>query len=367
MQPPPTLASPGARSSTKPSETGYGIIDCDVHVTPKNRDEIRKHLDPKWHYRNLNTGRDIYGHPMYVNRTDAKPPNGGGPGSDPAFLRKQLVDEFGISHCVLLHRSFSNCLPYAEWATAKAAAFNDWLAETWLGAYNGDGVFKGSIQISHQDPQAAAREIERWAGHPHMVQALSDSGARMPYGNQFYDPIYAACQRHDLPFTMHVGTDGQGINAQASVGYPTHYIEWSTAHSVGYQNHLVSMLVEGVFERFPNLKVVFVEGGVSWLATMLWRLDTLYARYNAEVPFLKRKPSEYVRDHVRLTSQPLERPESDKHLVRMLELMDAEHVLMFSSDYPHWDFDSPKYAFPKLPDAMRRRIFFDNARELYKL
>ena len=86
-----------------------------------------------------------------------------------------------------------------------------------------------------------------------------------------------------------------------------------------------------------------------------------------EVPWLKRKPSEYIRDHVRFTSQPIERPDKDKHLLKLLDLMDAEHILMFSSDYPHWDFDDPNYAFPKLPAPMRQRIFYENAKELYGL
>jgi predicted TIM-barrel fold metal-dependent hydrolase len=127
------------------------------------------------------------------------------------------------------------------------------------------------------------------------------------------------------------------------------------------------MLIEGVFEKFPGLKVVLVEGGVAWLPALMWRLDTQYERFRSEVPWLTKKPSEYIKEHVRLTSQPIERPDNDKHLLKMLELMDAQHILMFSSDYPHWDFDSPKHSFPKMPQWMRKRIFFENARELYRL
>jgi len=86
-----------------------------------------------------------------------------------------------------------------------------------------------------------------------------------------------------------------------------------------------------------------------------------------EVPWVRKTPSEYLRDHVRLSSQPLERPADDQHLLWMLEMMDAEHLLMFASDYPHWDFDSPTHAFPKLPQKLYNRIFFENAREFYGL
>jgi predicted TIM-barrel fold metal-dependent hydrolase len=158
-----------------------------------------------------------------------------------------------------------------------------------------------------------------------------------------------------------------GINEQPSPGYPTHYIEWHTCLSLSFQAHLVSFITEGVFERFPRFKVVLVEGGVSWLPALMWRLDAEYKGLRYEVPWLTKRPSEYLRDHVRLASQPLERPDNDQHLLQMLDMMDARHLLMFSSDYPHWDFDSPKRAFPKLPEELHRRIFTDTARELYGL
>jgi predicted TIM-barrel fold metal-dependent hydrolase len=158
-----------------------------------------------------------------------------------------------------------------------------------------------------------------------------------------------------------------GINIQPSPGYPTHYIEWHTCLSHAFQAHLVSLLTEGVFERFPSYRVVLVEGGVSWLAPLIWRLDQEWKALRSEVPWVRRRPSDYLRDHVRLTSQPLERPDDDRHLLQMLEMMDAEHLLLFSSDYPHWDFDSPRHAFPMLPERLHRRVFEENARELYGL
>jgi uncharacterized protein len=71
--------------------------------------------------------------------------------------------------------------------------------------------------------------------------------------------------------------------------------------------------------------------------------------------------------NVRLSTQPLERPSSDEHLLNMFEAMDAGSILMFASDYPHWDFDSPTHAFPKMPKELRERIFSENARSFYGL
>lgn len=349
------------------SKIKTGIIDCDVHPYPKNKEEIQSYMKQPFRERFNSGGRGHYGNPVHGDRQDAKPPSGGPSGSDPEFLREQHVQKYGIDHCILLPRAFCNLLPDPDYATAVAAAFNDWLADTWLGTYNDDGVFKGSITIAHQDPIAAAAEIKRWAGHPHFVQVMTDSGARAPFGQRQYYPIYEACGEAGLPLAIHPGTDGMGINIQPTPGYPTHYIEWHTCLSLGFQAHLVSFITEGVFERFPGLKIVLVEGGVSWLPALMWRLDAEYKALRYEVPWVKKRPSEYLRDHVRLTSQPLERPDNDSHLLQTLEMMDAEHLLMFSSDYPHWDFDSPKLAFPKLPEPLWQRIFHTNAKQLYKL
>ncbi len=344
-----------------------GIIDCDVHVSPKNIDEIRAYMTPPFRDRYRGGGRGFFGNPVHGGRIDARPPDGSRAGSNPEFLREQLIDEYGIGHAVLLPRAFCNLQPDPDFGIAIAAAHNAWLADTWLTKYNEDGCFKGSITIAHQDPQAAAEEIDKWGNHPHYVQVMTDSGARAPFGQRQYYPIYEACERHGLPLAIHPGTDGMGINIQASPGYPTHYIEWHTCLSLSFQAHLVSLITEGVFERFPNFKVVLTEGGVSWLPTLMWRLDAEWRALRPEVPWVKKRPSEYLRDHVRLSSQPLERPEKDEWLLTTFEAMDAEHILMFSSDYPHWDFDSPKTAFPKLPEHLHKRIFELNARELYGL
>ncbi|TBL79349.1 amidohydrolase family protein [Paenibacillus thalictri] len=344
-----------------------GIIDCDVHVYPKSMEELKRYMQEPWRDRHKPMGRGFYENPVHGSRLDAKPPGGGGPGTDPAFLREQLIEEYGIDHAILLPRAFCNMHPDPDYAAAIAAAYNDWLADTWLGRYNEDGVFKGSITIAHQDPALAAKEIDRWAGHPHFVQVMTDSGARAPFGQRQYYPIYEACERGGFPFAIHPGTDGMGINEQPSPGYPTHYIEWHTCLSLSFQAHLVSFITEGVFERFPGFKVVLVEGGVAWLPALMWRLDAEYKGLRYEVPWLTKKPSEYLRDHVRITSQPIERPDNDAYLLQTLEMMDARHLLMFASDYPHWDFDSPTRAFPKLPELLHSRIFSENARELYGL
>jgi len=120
-----------------------------------------------------------------------------------------------------------------------------------------------------------------------------------------------------------------------SAGYPTSYIQWHTCLSQNFAAHTVSLVCDGVFQKFPRLKFVLIEGGVSWLAPLMWRLDKNYKALRSEVPWLTRLPSEYIKEHVRLTTQPIEEPADPRDLLRIFEIIDAERTLMYSSDYPH--------------------------------
>ncbi|WP_300016119.1 amidohydrolase family protein [Pseudonocardia sp.] len=362
-----TTAEPRVGPATPQRAVRRGIVDTDVHPVPRGVEEIKQFLPMPWREMYAGERRAFYNNPVHGSRLDSVPPDGGPKGSDPDFLRLQLMETYGVSHPILVPRTFCNIQPDPDYGSAIAAAFNEWLMATWLTEYNHDGAFKGSITINHHDPQRAVEEIEKWAGHPHIVQVVTDSGARFPFGQRFYHPIYEACQRHGLPLAVHPGTDGMGVNIQPTPGMPTHYIEWHCSMSLAFQSHLVSLLTEGVFERFPGLRMAFLEGGVAWLPPLMWRLDAYWKALRREIPWVRKAPSEYLRDHVRLASQPLERPANDKHLLSILDAMDAEHILMFSSDYPHWDFDSPTRAFPKLPDELWRKIFVDNASSFYGL
>lgn len=345
-----------------------GIIDCDVHPIPKSLDQIRQYMPKYWQGRFRGGGRGLfYGNPSHGHRLDAVPPEGGPAGSDPNFVRKQLMEPFNIKKAILIPRENSCQFPDLDYGNAIASAYNEWIADTWIGPDNPDGVFKTSIVINHSDPSAAAKEIDRWAGHKHVVQVTTDSGARFLMGHRNFHPIFEACCRHNLPLALHPGLDGIGINILPSPGNPSHYIEWHTCMSLSFMAHLVSLLTEGTFERYPDLRIVLVEGSSTWIVPLMWRLNMEYKALRHEIPWVKKRPSDYLRDHIRVTSQPLERPDDDEDLLHMLRMMDAEHIMMFSSDYPHWDFDNPKLAFPKLPEKLYNRIFFENAEQFYNL
>jgi predicted TIM-barrel fold metal-dependent hydrolase len=136
-------------------------------------------------------------------------------------------------------------------------------------------------------------------------------------------------------------------------------------HAQAQQSLLISMILEGVFERLPTLKVVLIEGGLAWAAALAWRLDRQYAKLKRELPHLKRLPSEYMRTNVWFTTQPIEEPEPRSQLAETIDWIGWDRVL-FATDYPHWDFDDPAQALPiRMDETQRRQVFLENAKAVY--
>ena len=121
-------------------------------------------------------------------------------------------------------------------------------------------------------------------------------------------------------------------------------------------------------ERYPNLKVIWIESGLAWLPFLMQRLDNEYMMRSSEVPLLKKKPSDYMRD-MYYTTQPMEMVENRKALELTFELLKADTQLLYSSDYPHWDMDLPStiYDLPFLNEQQKRNILGGNAVRLFNL
>lgn len=346
------------------------LVDTDVHNAVRDLEEFLPFLDEVWHEQWLESGvgvANVYHSPIGVMRDDAVPEDGGSPGSDPYFVKNHHLDKYDIDYAILTGSGHDRVSlhPDPDYGTAVASAYNDWLIETWLEA---SPRYKGSILVNNSDPPAAAREIDRMGSHPDMVQVLMCSGARMLYGQRFYHPVYEAAERSGLPVAIHPGSEGVGVSGPSTPsGYPTRYFEWHNALSLNFMAHINSLICEGVFERFPELKVVAIEGGICWLPHLMWRMDKNYKALRSTVPWLKRLPSEYIKEHIRLTTQPIEESEDPNQVAQIFDMIEADKIAMFSSDYPHWDFDNPKMALPPLTKEAKRQIMAWNAVELYGL
>ena len=216
-----------------------------------------------------------------------------------------------------------------------------------------------------EDGDLAAEEIDRASQHPGFVQVLVTARTSEPLGRRRYWKLYEAAARNNLPVGIHFG--GTGGRPLTGAGWPSHYLEDHAGMPQAFQAQVISLVCEGVFERFPELKIVLIEGGLAWIPPLAWRLDRSWERLREEVPYLSHPPSSYIRKHFWITTQPMEEPPQGKYFWQLLEQLDSNDRLLFATDYPHWDFDNPDRALPShLPPPLRRRILADNARALYR-
>jgi predicted TIM-barrel fold metal-dependent hydrolase len=254
-------------------------------------------------------------------------------------------------------------LPQGEYAAGLAAGYNDWLLAEWLAR---DERLRASIVVAPQRPKLAAAEIDRLGSHPGFVQViLPIASPEVAWGHDSFDPIWEACVRNDLLVAFHHHVPQGRPN---SSGWPRSYFELRCQYGTVFQNQLFSIVANGVFTKFPQLHMVFVEGGFSWVPGVMWRMDQSWRALRREVPWLTQRPSDVIREHVKLTTQPMEEPDDPAHLLQLIDMMGSDELLMFATDYPHWDFDSPQRALPSLlPKELREKIFWENAHAFYAL
>ena len=360
-----TLAAPD-RAGT--GHTRLATIDCDIHNYLPSDTTLRKYLSERWcRYLDHFAGRVFHGlyYPLasqHAARTDAWPPSGLSPGSDLSFMQEQLLNRWDLEHGILLPLLGAGKQLNLEWGGAMSRAANDWQAAEWL---DPEPRLRGSIVVTYEAPDLAVAEIHDRARDKRFVQVEFESRTHEPLGRRKYWPIYEAAAEHGLPIGMHFGA--QGGWPITGVGSPSFYIEYHTGQAQSFQDQVISLVTEGVFERFPTLKFVLIEGGFGWLPPVMWRLDRAYARLKEEVPHLRRLPSEYIREHFWLTTQPIEEPHDPADFVVLLDDLGMDDHIMFSTDYPHWDFDAPDAAIPtSLAPERRRKIMSQNARALYR-
>jgi predicted TIM-barrel fold metal-dependent hydrolase len=345
------------------------IIDADVHPWV-NGDiaGLRKYLSRSWweHFDSRLVLPNQWLRPPLArassNRLDALPPGGGEAGSDPVFMKEDHLDRHNVAHAILssIQSGKLAALPNASEALVLATAFNEFFPV--------DSRYKLAMVVAAHDPSASAIEIRRLGPLPGVVAVFLPL-LNIKMGNRHYYPIYEAAEELGLPILIHpTGTEG-GFPTSVSFagGTPSSYSERHTDFPQIGMSALSSLIFEGVFTRFPGLKLLAAEFGFSWLPHMLWRMDQNWHQFRKEVPWVKVPPSQTVLDHVRFTSQPIEEPEKPEYLDQILAMIHAERTLLFSTDYPHWDNDFPSQTLTRIGPEMRRRIFFENAAELFNL
>jgi uncharacterized protein len=349
------------------------IIDAAVFANMKRNDVLFEYIPEPLKRKFLpGTARGFYPAPTGIApfgefTRDALPEDAGPmelPGSNPAITRAKLT-EMGIDRAVLTPIT-RGLLPSTNTMGVVCNATNRWLAETWLESGNTDGFFSGSITVDPRDTEAAIAEIDLWADRPDMAQVVVPLQVHVPYGQRIYWPLWEAAAKRGLPIAVRAD-GGAGVEfPPTGTGFPRTFIEFSSLLPLIFVHHLSSLIAEGTFEKFPELKFVFVDGGHDVVRSLTWTLDTTYPTCRGETPWVKRMPSEYLADHVRFITSDLEKSnlEGDE-LADWYRITDAADLLMYGSRYPHWTSMPPEDVLPGQADGDRARVLAGNARSFY--
>jgi len=290
-----------------------------------------------------------------------------------AHAEKKAMNRFGLDY-VFITPTLNLYLPIfsdERFAHVLAKAYNDFLVAEFLD--DGPEGFMGAITVSPLAPDKAAEEIDRMIDHPEMVGVVMGStGIFPPLGDRRYEPVYETLVDHDLPLVLH-GATGSFISAHPFIkrGLKSYGELHVVSHPFSQMIQITSIVGQGIPERYPELDIVFQEAGIGWIPFTMYRLDNEYTKRRSEFPHLCKRPSEYIKDQFYFTTQPMAEPEETKHLTWMIEMFEGTENLMFSTDFPHYDFDTPEELFNMIrnhfgADAVQN-VFGGNAAEVFGL
>lgn len=337
-----------------------GAIDCDVHPRAPRRADLMPFLDAYW--REIFVSREIEHIDLMSYPENAVPNrNEDGPVTDAADLAQRLLDPLALKAAILNvitggPQAFYD--PYL--ATAICEATNRWLVAEWL---DRDPRLRASLVVPFQHPEAAVKEIEKYAGDHRFVQILTISSGEHPLGRRIHWPIYEAAARHGLAVAVHLGSNYRHAPTQS--GFPSYLVEENVAQGTAFANQVGSFVAEGVFNKFPELKIVLTESGISWMPGLMWRMSKDWRGARIEVPWVKEKPADIMRRHFRMTTQPFDTPRDAAIGAKAIEHLGSDEMLLFSTDFPH-DHGMDVSQWPvNLPVEMATRIAVDNVRATY--
>jgi predicted TIM-barrel fold metal-dependent hydrolase len=371
----------GALSEVNSSYSGP-VIDASIHHGWAKPRDLTAYMEEGWQHYVLGkpdspeTGRPIpilrgfpFDNPIGAKQPETYPSNGRPPGTDLATTQAQALDGSGTERAVLTYDEalLAPVTVNNYYAKAICGAVNDWCIDQWLSGQ--DDRLYGLVLAPNQIPDEAAAEIRRVGTHPRMVGTiLCGNGAGKAFGHRIYHPLYEACAELGLPVVLHVGGDAayDATTSTAPAGYPISFSEYSVLSPLPVMVHLMSFIVQGVFEKYPNLRLLVTGAGSAWLPALFWRMDSEWKSHRRETPWLRRSPTDYFREHVVVSTWPLHQS-SAENLQRSLDAFGgAEDFLCYASGYPHWNQDSVARAAAYLKPEWHRKVFYDNALSFFR-
>jgi len=276
----------------------------------------------------------------------------------------EWMDAIGVDYCCLFPTPmlFLGLHPQVEVEVAMCRAYNRWLCERILKA---EPRIVSMLYLPFNDPDAAYRTVKDFGDEKGVVGFMVTSPRYKPVHDNAYVKTYALLEEMGKPISFHAAYNWNDQSLQMTNRF-------ISVHALGFMwfnmVHMTNWVVNGLPERFPKLKVMWVESGLTWAYGLMQRLDHSYMMRTSDCPSLKRKPSEYMRE-MYYSSQPMEKPRDRSILEATFKMINAETQLMWSSDYPHWDFDLPSviYDLPFLSESGRRNILGGTAAKLFGL
>jgi predicted TIM-barrel fold metal-dependent hydrolase len=252
--------------------------------------------------------------------------------------------------------------PQIDMEVTLGRAYTRWLVETILPA---DKRIKSFAYLPFNSPQAAIKMVEDFGDCEGIIGFCVTSARYKPVHHNDYMRLYAMLEERGLPIAFHAGyhwNDPSLATINRFLGM----------HALGFvwcnMVHMTNWILNGIPVRFPKLKSVWVESGLAWVPFLQQRLDEQYLMRTSEAPLLTRLPSDYMRENCWYSSQPMERTNM-KATALTFEMINAETQLLYSSDWPHFDFDTPGIVakLPFLSEQGRRNVLGLNAARLFNL
>ncbi len=345
------------------------VIDVDVHATVPSLDALMPHLPAVWKEFIRERGwvaphglKTVYAPGLPISaRPEWRPQDGRPPASELGLLQEHVLDPWGVSAAVLNCYYAVDSIRHPDFAAALASAVNDWVIAEWL---ERDPRLRASIVVPARSPEAIVREIDRVGDHPGFVQVMMPVRSDRLYGNRIWNSVYEAIVSHRLVMGIHWGGTTEG--PPGPTGWPEHYIEEYAAEWQVYTAQITSLVAEGTFQAFPDLRVSVLEGGFTYLPTWWWRMDKDLKGLRREIPWLDVPPSSVIREHMRFSIAPLDIGSSED-LPLLFEWLGSEDLLMFATDYPHMHDDDVAAFIAATPETMRPKLMADAAREWYRI
>jgi predicted TIM-barrel fold metal-dependent hydrolase len=278
-------------------------------------------------------------------------------------LVRRAMDSMGIQMQVVFPQPMleMGLHPEPDIVTAMTFAYNRWFTKTILPR---EKRVKTLLSLPFHDPEASLKMIKEFGETPGVVGFMITSQRHAGVHKNMFMRIYRELEERGLPLAFHAGpTWGDTMTSTMNRFLSVHSMSFVTCNMM----HMTNWIVNGLPERFPKLKVIWIESGLAWVPFMMQRLDHEYLMRQSDAPLLKRLPSEYIQEMF-FTSQPLE--VTMPHMLEAtFKAVHAETQLMYSSDWPHWDFDVPARiaGLPFLDEQAKRNILGENARKLFRL